>query len=177
MAPPPQSEAAGDGARPAGPPRERLDLDPERPSFLLLETSTGRPEQPKKPRIGPVETSGALASARAFLASAAGRGPVAGVPLGSCDPEIARARPAEVRLPGQAVEAEPGADGEERHVQMDVGLGVFDVGGSVEALLQRGVPSAAGHLPDSDSSSEDEDAAGAPLIQEVPSADNPAESP
>ncbi|CAE8619852.1 unnamed protein product [Polarella glacialis] len=79
---------------------ERLDLDPERPSFLLVpgpksgEQATGSTEvltgMPKKPRIGAIEESGALSGARAFLAGLTG-GPSAwsAMPaVGSADPEI-----------------------------------------------------------------------------------------
>merc|ERR1711924_123136 len=50
-------------------------------------------------------------------------------------------------------------------VQIELGLGVFDVGGCPEALLKRGVPEAAGCLPGESSSDDSEDEA--PLIQEM----------
>mmetsp|Transcript_16193 Transcript_16193/g.33754 ORF Transcript_16193/g.33754 Transcript_16193/m.33754 type:complete len:183 (-) Transcript_16193:72-620(-) len=173
---PEDPEGGATGAARATPvPRERLDLDPERPSFLLLEQAAGvggngGPEQqPKKPRIGPVESSSVLLSARAFLSAAAGRDPAEGLSPGGCDPEIARAAPAEVQLPGGAAEAEgPPADEGPQHVQMDLSLGVFDVAGSTEALERRGVPVATGQLPADGESSDDDSSEEAPLIQEVP---------
>mmetsp|Transcript_33163 Transcript_33163/g.91681 ORF Transcript_33163/g.91681 Transcript_33163/m.91681 type:complete len:183 (-) Transcript_33163:120-668(-) len=161
-------------------PRERLDLDPDRPPFLLLTPTPGTAgggsgasaaQQLKKPRIGPVESSGALASARAFLAMAGGSGPTTDLPQGGCDPEIALVVPAPVRLPGEPPEAEGQPTDGQQHVQMEVGLGLFDVGGSPEALLRSGVPEAAGHLPcAAGGGAEEEDEVEAPLIQEVTNA-------
>merc|ERR1719293_311747 len=91
--------------------RELLDLDPERPAFLVLpqekakdedgnQTRTGQTETLReKPKIGPVEASSVLSSARAFLASAPQA--TAGLStLGQADPEIAPVAAPPVRLPG-----------------------------------------------------------------------------
>lgn len=161
--------------------RERLDLDPERPQFLsnFLEPP---PALPTKPRIGPAEGSSVLSSVRDFLAKASAQPPSTGAP-GSSDPVIARASgpssASEVRLPGvgeasedEDEEAEEEADGP--HVQMEVGLGVFDVNGSTDALLRNGVPEVAGRLPEVEGESSEESDEGSdeeegvvPLIQEL----------
>mmetsp|Transcript_162129 Transcript_162129/g.519911 ORF Transcript_162129/g.519911 Transcript_162129/m.519911 type:complete len:382 (-) Transcript_162129:218-1363(-) len=134
---------------------------------------------PKKPRIGPVEMSSVLSSARDFLSAMRDRGPTVDSVLG--DPDIARVKPELVRLAGvsalrrqQAEDSDSGdEDAEEEvepegpHVEMEVSLGVFDVHGSTAGLLQKGVPEASGRLPgESDDESEDSEDEG-PLIREV----------
>eukprot|EP00435_Cladocopium_sp_Y103_P024896 s4008_g6.t1 len=159
----------------ATPPVERLELDPERPKFLLLEPPTAEvgsavARSAKKPRIGELEELSTLSSVRAFLAEAstAPRAAVASgaTVAGHCDPEIVAVpeKVDEILLPkadcGETSSEEEAAPPVDLAVEMHLGLGVLDVLGSTEPLEKRGVAVAAGHLKEAEEQ---------PLVQEVES--------
>eukprot|EP00434_Breviolum_minutum_P003554 symbB.v1.2.003127.t1/scaffold128.1/size312424/1 len=154
--------------------RELLDLDPEKPKFLLPTLGTLQEASEKvkatnlpvkKPRIGHLEESSTLSSVRSFLsaATATGLSDLAGK---TCDPVISEVpdRP-EVLMP-KAIEKDEDTTSEDEKdepkelaVEMDLGLGVMDVLGSPEPLLKRGIPEAVGHLKEAEQ----------PLVEELAS--------
>merc|ERR1712203_78895 len=105
--------------------------------------------EPKKPRIGGIEESSVLTSARAFLAAAKAGTPAA---PSSSEPTIAPVCPKQIILPGMGGNSSDDSDSDSDdeasggrlspHVSMELGLGVFDVEGSADPLLQQGVQEA-----------------------------------
>merc|ERR1712039_1031584 len=108
--------------------------------------------------------------------------------MGSCEPDIAPVLPQPIRMPGMpSSEADDSDDSDDSddededepaHVSMEVGLGVFDVGGSSNPLLQSGVQEAAGCLPTEATNDRGEDESGAKaLIQEISTSGTPSHDP
>merc|ERR1712137_355282 len=91
------------------------------------------------------------------------------LPSMSAEPEIERANPSSIIAPSlNRLDKENNAEETTSplHVEMDLGLGVFNVNGQLDALLQRGVAVGAGCLPS-------EDVEDLPLVQELPEVGTP----
>mmetsp|Transcript_20406 Transcript_20406/g.54635 ORF Transcript_20406/g.54635 Transcript_20406/m.54635 type:complete len:188 (-) Transcript_20406:241-804(-) len=161
--------------------RETLDIDSGRPPFLLLglpapceagqqDTALDGGLSPKslqKPNMGLMDSSDLLSRVQTFLASAGDA--TAGVVV--AEPEIIPVAEPEVRVRAESSDdsdQESDSSSSERevaqstgHVEINIGVGLFDVEGSVDALVSRGIPEAAGCRPEED----------VPLVQEIASTD------
>jgi len=159
--------------------RETLDIDSGRPPFLVLglpgpceagqqDTALdGGPRSLQKPNMGLMDSSDLLSRVQTFLASAGDA--TAGVLV--AEPEIIPVAEPEVRVRAESSDdsdQESDSSSSERkvaqstgHVEINIGVGLFDVEGSVDALVSRGIPEAAGCRPEED----------VPLVQEIASTD------